>query len=548
MRSERKRLSICFTGRNDTYGGKFVDRLALSVNYLSANAKQLGLLNEIEVLVSDWGSDIPLSKVVNLTPEGISICKFINVPKTIAQKYNYRSTQFHTTIPVNVAIRRACGDFIHIGPADILYPEYQLNQLMKLLKGELHPCFDIKSTGMLVGRNFLPFQFHDELAYNNFKVIDKYLLFCDNFAESGSYIPGISTGYGAILLHKAIWFELEGLDEQFRGWGFSDIEIGLKINQSYPFVNLSKFGIKVYDFSTNTKFLHTKLDRLNKFDQFFYKRKVNDNWGLSDHDLQLEYSNYESCTNKLKSEVESVEKTTESLVQSLVSNNTREFLVANFHHNIPIICSSYFPLAWFALNNKCFKYLNFGSDARAPSIISAVNPCAEIFIIPPDSAAKKDAHDVPYILKQASELKQHKGQVRFIPGDVNTSINRLKKSFIGKMYFDLVFIQTDNLTENAMNQIKGVLQYIPEGGGLVITGSNIEFCRNIVEKNVNFCCITSTLYKVCLFLNIELLFETIDQHQLQKELKNVWKPIKRKKISLYLAYLSKLFSRLSNAY
>jgi hypothetical protein len=548
MLQGRKKLSICFTGRNDNYGGKFVDRLALSVNYLAANAKQLGLLSEIEVLVSDWSSDIPLAKVVNLTPEGTSICKFIHVPKTIAQKKNFKSTEFHSTISVNVAIRRACGDFIQVCPADILYPEYQLNQLMKLLKGELHPCFDIKTTGMMVGRKFLPFQFRDELAYNNFSVIDKYLLFCDTFGESGSYTPGIATGWGAILLHKSIWFEIEGLDEQFGGWGYSDIELGLKINQNYPFVDLSKFGIKVYDFAHNTKLLHTKLDRLNKFDHFFYKREENDNWGLSDYDLPVEYSNYESCNNELKSDVESPEKTTESLVQSLVSNNTREYLLANLYHNIPRICSSYLPLAWFALNNKCFKYLNFGADAWAPLIISTVNPCAEIFIIPPDSAATKDAHDVPFILKQASQLKPHKGQVRFIPGDVNTTIDRLKKSFIGKMYFDLVFIQTDNLTENAMNQIKEVLQYIPEGGGLVITGSNIEFCRNIVEKNVNFCCITSTPYKVCLFLNIELLFETIDQNQLQKKLKKVWKPIKRKKISLYLAYLSKLFSRLSNAY
>jgi hypothetical protein len=548
--SNKKILSICYSGRNDNYGGKFVDRLALSINYLAANAKLIGVLNELEVLVTDWNSKIPLSKTVKLSLEGKQICKFIPVPADIAQTTSHGSNEFHSSISANVAIRRACGDFILIGPADILFPEYQLGQLMKLLMGKLHTCFAPEKTGLMIGRKYLPLQFNDELAYNSFSVLNKYLLFCDDNAESGRYLPGLATGYGAIILHKDIIFQLEGINEQFVGWGFSDIELGLKISEDYPCVTLSKFGIIVYDFEPNSRFLQTKRKQLNKFDHFYFERERNKKWGLGSCDLSEESSNNEIYNDEIKSKEKTLEIVTESLVQSLISDKTKKYLIEAVYYKIPIIHSSYFPLAWFALNNKCFKFLEFGADSSASSIISAINPCAEIFFIPAISSTVKDANDVPFILNQATLLyeKRHKGHVRFIPGDTDTSIERLKKTFIGRMYFDLVLIHADNLRDNSINRIASILKYIPEGGGVITTGQNIDILKkikNVIMNESNFSCFTSDECLTSLFLKKKISVADIDQNGLQKKLKEAWKPIRRKKISLYLFYLGKLISNFS---
>jgi hypothetical protein len=42
-------------------------------------------LNKLEIIVSDWGSEIPLPEVLNLVPEAKDRVKFVHVPPDIAK-------------------------------------------------------------------------------------------------------------------------------------------------------------------------------------------------------------------------------------------------------------------------------------------------------------------------------------------------------------------------------------------------------------------------------------------------------------------------------
>ena len=86
-------------------------RLETSINLALLNAKKIGLLDDIEIIVTDWGSEVPLSSVLSLINEAERRVKFINIPTKIAEK-EQKDSKFPEVIALNVAARRATGDYI----------------------------------------------------------------------------------------------------------------------------------------------------------------------------------------------------------------------------------------------------------------------------------------------------------------------------------------------------------------------------------------------------------------------------------------------------
>ena len=56
-------------------------RLETSINLALLNAKKAGFLEQLEIIVSDWGSEIPLRDVLLLVPEAEGRVKFIHTSK-----------------------------------------------------------------------------------------------------------------------------------------------------------------------------------------------------------------------------------------------------------------------------------------------------------------------------------------------------------------------------------------------------------------------------------------------------------------------------------
>ena len=65
-------ISLILCSRNDFYMGNSRWRLETSINLALLNAKEANFLDKLEIIISDWGSEIPLSEVLNLVPEAKS--------------------------------------------------------------------------------------------------------------------------------------------------------------------------------------------------------------------------------------------------------------------------------------------------------------------------------------------------------------------------------------------------------------------------------------------------------------------------------------------
>ena len=79
-------ISLILCSRNDSYMGNSLWRLETSINLALINAKNANFLEKLEIVISDWGSEIPLSDVLNLVPEAEGKVKFIHIPPSVAIK------------------------------------------------------------------------------------------------------------------------------------------------------------------------------------------------------------------------------------------------------------------------------------------------------------------------------------------------------------------------------------------------------------------------------------------------------------------------------
>jgi len=101
------KLSLILCSRNDNYNGDSVGRLTTSLNHNSKMFKEL----DAEIVLTDWGSDIPLSETLDLSGDAREIIRFVYVPPNIAQKYQ-KDSPFSEVHALNSAARRSCGDYI----------------------------------------------------------------------------------------------------------------------------------------------------------------------------------------------------------------------------------------------------------------------------------------------------------------------------------------------------------------------------------------------------------------------------------------------------
>ena len=83
--SKKPVLSLILCSRNDQYLGNSRWRLQTALNYLAQKVHELGREEDVEVIVSDWGSEIPLHSVLELDSIAERIVSFVIIPPTLAQ-------------------------------------------------------------------------------------------------------------------------------------------------------------------------------------------------------------------------------------------------------------------------------------------------------------------------------------------------------------------------------------------------------------------------------------------------------------------------------
>src|SRR5438093_4718038 len=91
--------------------GNSLWRLETTLNYAAERVAALGRIEQVEIVVADWGSDVPLRDVVGLGPAAARIVSFITVPQPLASRLQ-RDSPFPEVLALNAAARRARGQFI----------------------------------------------------------------------------------------------------------------------------------------------------------------------------------------------------------------------------------------------------------------------------------------------------------------------------------------------------------------------------------------------------------------------------------------------------
>lgn len=468
-------LSIVITGRNDNYLGDFKYRITTCINFLARSAEKINRLSDIELVVVDWNSEVPLYEVLSLSKEAEEITKFIIVPPDIASQYNKNGLPFHPMCSVNTGIRRSRGRYIMLIPADVLVTPIALNNLLILLEEKIVTVFDVKKTMLNVGRKWIPWQIVERKP--GMDEWDRYLqMHCSNLWYQ-SALPGLASGMGALIISRELWYGSQAFIEKFDGWGWSDIELDLRINQRYPSIVLTYFGIVFYDMEQRPKERKMYKYHYNPHEVSYYFEARNPNWGLKNHTLEIKKSAYKNdekdnlLTNIGKTDNKG--KTSGDLIAELTGHTVREHVLTtaqrcNFETTEwEILCA----LSWYSLYRCPRTFLEFGiKRTYCAVIVSAACPSVEIYAIDPCQVSDKSNPDLqPFNMSKMVNLSVFRGYMRLITGEISTAFQRLKSSSIGKLSFDLALVHGDMVGVDTTQQLNDIIPYLAPEGMLVFT-------------------------------------------------------------------------------
>ena len=546
--SDKKLISFCITGRNDNYLGNFNYRIKTAINYLARSAKILGALDQIEILITDWNSEKPLSGYLELSPEAASIAYFISVPPQIARKYHqqYKGQEFNSTCATNAAVRRAGGSYIIIMPADCFFSPVALQNFIKVISGETKLPYDVAKCLLKISRRMIPYHLWE--AEPDVEKLESCLAdVSGKLAYSPDTAPDITSGLGGIVASRNLWHLAHGFDERVSGWGHSDTEFGLRIEQIYPSQELSHYGVWVYDLAADMELAqNNQRERINPQ---IYHNKIEVNpvdWGLGNEPLKMERQSEESvsCAEEHKKEEFSF-KGRDELISQMASKECYSFLKARlpFLKVFRLNWRVFYPLIWYGLKFRPNKYLELGvSDASGAPIVALVDKHTSIFISFQNSDRSTGVElsplDIFAFLKAAGEG----GRCRFIEGDLDTVFERITNCFGSKVYFDLILFQPDLYQEKAFDLLTDTMEHLLADGAVVISSNSPEsfrVCWEEAKKKYPLCTYVHCFRdEVGVILNSKLRSESEGSSEAREMevLKKSWRPIKKSMIAYVCAY------------
>lgn len=239
----RPRLSFIIGARNDGYMGNFTWRFETTLNYLADNLQTLGRLDDVEVVVTDWGSQVPLHTTLSVNCAAKRIVRYLLVPSELAVRLQGDS-EFPIVLAQNAAIRRSRGEYVTQTDSDILFtPEFLLT-LFEILDGRRIIGSPVDHTLIVAKRRQVPWEYisqSPEIAKLDF-IIRRFGCFLpvDSVKEFGFAATGM------MMMHRHLWEECRGYDERLIHWGWMEIDLGLRITRAFPWFDLTREGSTVF--------------------------------------------------------------------------------------------------------------------------------------------------------------------------------------------------------------------------------------------------------------------------------------------------------------
>jgi hypothetical protein len=278
-------LSLVIPSRNDNYMGNPNWRLQSTINFLAEGLTALDRLDDVEVVVVDWGSEIPLHNVLDLTEEGQRITRFILVPVSVHEAVRGES-DFPDVIAVNTGIRRSRGDYICVTGNDILWSKGFTANLFAIFEGKRELSVPSYEAFMVFPRKHLPWDFvRKEPSIGQ---IQDFIFRYDGAIPAEPLNTFFLAPGGSFLMHRNLWFTSRSLDEKLIHWGANDMDVVVRMRLRYPALDMGwEAGLCVYHMQ-HYSFTGEKPLRRKKVNPVMFNPYTanSENWGLGDYRLK----------------------------------------------------------------------------------------------------------------------------------------------------------------------------------------------------------------------------------------------------------------------
>lgn len=231
------KLSLILCSRNDRYQGDSVWRLETALNYAAMVAADVGRLGELEILVSDWGSETPLRDVVALTDEAARVVRFLWIPPEVART-KQGDSQFPEVLALNAALRRATGEYVGRIDQDTLISRRFLETFFWLSE-KRRLLVPLEEVVLISNRRSIPRRV--AVRAPSLAVLDRLI---GTFGRSLRLTdpPPPEAFYrcfvGILLMHGDLWRGCRGFDERFIHMDHMELEIMLRLSTRYQVADL----------------------------------------------------------------------------------------------------------------------------------------------------------------------------------------------------------------------------------------------------------------------------------------------------------------------
>jgi hypothetical protein len=286
-------LSLILCSRNDDYMGNSRWRLETTLNYVTEQIEALRRAKDVEVIVADWGSEVPLRSVLQLIPAAVGLVSLIHVPPDLARLLQ-EDSPFPEVLALNAAARRARGTYIGRIDQDTLVGRRFLQIFFDLHEQRRQIEAPLESTLLFSNVRMVPYRFAAR-----FPPLPVVKHFIDRFGsrlkvELTSRKPFYWHSVGIWLLPRTLWDECGGYDEAMLYMNDMEINMIHRLMQKYKLVNLG--SIVGYDFY-HLEHYHPWVPRRSSV-----YRKVNADhrdrreifhpnkggWGLAEYSLEMD--------------------------------------------------------------------------------------------------------------------------------------------------------------------------------------------------------------------------------------------------------------------